>query len=287
MNYVFIEDNRSEFRVEKMCQALQVSRSGYYKWRNRPKSKQAISNDELLAMIKEIHTNHKQRYGSPRIWRKLRKQGIVCGKNRVARLMRKDNLRSIRGKKFKATTNSKHDHPVAPNILKQDFTVNQPNSVLVSDITYIWTFAGWLYLCVILDLFNRKVVGWSISSRMTQDLVLNAFDQVIKNQRPVAGLIFHSDRGSQYAGTKFRKLLKKHQLVQSMSKKGDCFDNAVAESFFATLKTECVYQHVFYTREQAVSEVFEFIEMYYNRKRIHSTIDFETPVSFNFQRKMA
>jgi transposase InsO family protein len=287
MKFVFIEDNRSEFRVERMCQALRVSRSGYYKWKNRPKSKQTISNEELLKMIKEIYHKHKGRYGSPRIWKELKARGIDCGKNRVARLMRINDIKSKRAKRFKATTNSKHNHPVAPNLLNQDFTVDQPNTILVSDITYVWTFAGWLYLCVILDLFNRQVVGWSISSRMTQDLVLNALDQMIKNQRPAPGLIFHSDRGSQYAATKVRELIKKHQVVQSMSKKGDCFDNAVAESFFATLKTECVYQQVLYSRDQAISEIFEYIEIYYNRQRIHSTNNFQTPISLNSQRKVA
>jgi putative transposase len=287
MKYIFIEFNRSDFRVEKMCQALQVSRSGYYKWRKRPKSKQALENERLLIKIDEVFKKSKKRYGSPRIWQALRQQGFRCGENRVARLMRKAGLISIRRKKFKATTNSKHNHPVAPNLLNQDFSVDRPNVVWVSDITYIWTYSGWLYLCVIIDLYNREIVGWAIKSRMTQQIVLDAFDMAIKNKRPTLGLIFHSDRGSQYAALSVRKVLKKHQLVQSMSKKGDCFDNAVAESFFATLKTECVYPEVFYTREQAISEIFEFIEIFYNRQRIHSTLNYQTPISFNSNKKVA
>ena len=184
MKYVFIKDNRSKFRLKKMCRTLQVSRSGYYNWRKRRKSEQTIDNEDLLKKITEIFEKSKQRYESPRVWKALQAQGVICGKNRVARLMRQAGLMSKRRKKFKATTNSKHTHPVAPNLLNQDFTVDQPNNVWVSDISYIWTFSGWLYLCVILDLYNRQIVGWSLKSRMTQELVLDALNQAVKNQHP-------------------------------------------------------------------------------------------------------
>jgi transposase InsO family protein len=269
-----------------MCRALSVSRSGYYAWRKKGKSKQEIENEKLLEIIIEIYEQSKKRYGGPRVWKALKNRGIDCGKNRVARLMKKAGMISKRRKKFKATTNSKHNLPVAPNLINQDFTADQPNDVWVSDITYIWTYAGWLYLCIILDLYNRQIVGWSIKPRMTKELVLESLDKAIKNQRPSPGLIFHSDRGSQYASHKVRELLEKHQIRQSMSKKGDCFDNAVAESFFASLKTECVYLEKFYTREQAISEIFEYIEIFYNRQRIHSTLNFQVPVLFDFRKKL-
>jgi putative transposase len=267
MKYVFIKDNRPSFRLKKMCQVFSVSRSGYYAWSKRPKSKTRIFNEELIKKIIEIFGNNHRRYGSRRVWFELRLRGTMCSRNRVVRLMNQIDLKSKRSKKFKATTNSKHNLPVAPNLINKNFVVEQPDQVWVSDITYIGTSEGWMYLAVVLDLYARQVVGWSMSDRMNKELVLSAIGQAIDRRSPTAGLIFHSDRGSQYASNEVRQLLKKYEISQSMSKKGDCYDNAVAESFFATLKMELVYPDFFKTRDDARSKIFEHIEIFYNRHR--------------------
>jgi len=280
MKYVFIKDNRSTFRLKKMCQVFDVSRSGYYAWLKRPKSKTKIYNEELIKKIIEIFDNKHRRYGSRRVWFELRLRGTMCSRNRVARLMKQVDLKSKRSKKFKTTTNSKHNLPVAPNLLNKNFIVEQPDQVWVSDITYIWTWEGWMYLAVVLDLYARHVVGWSMSNRINKELVLSAIGQAIDRRSPKAGLIFHSDRGSQYASKEVQQLLKKYQINQSMSKKGDCFDNAVAESFFATLKTELVYPYFFRFRSEARLKIFEYIEIFYNRHRLHSFLNYMTPSQF-------
>jgi len=280
MKYIFIKDNRSTFRLKKMCQVFAVSKSGYYAWRKRTQSKTKRANELLLAKIHEVFHGSHQRYGSRRVWFELRLRGIICSKNRVARLMRQDELKSRRTRKFKATTNSKHKLPIAPNLINKNFVVKQPNRVWVSDITYLWTWEGWMYLAVIIDLYSRQVVGWAMSTRINKELVLSAIIQAVGRRKPNPGLIFHSDRGSQYASNEVRKLLKKHQMIQSMSNKGDCFDNAVSEAFFATLKLELVYPDFFETRLEACSEVFEYIEIFYNRQRLHSTLNYLSPLQF-------
>jgi len=280
MKYIFIKDNRSTFRLKKMCQVFAVSKSGYYAWRKRTQSKTKRANELLLAKIHEVFHGSHQRYGSRRVWFELRLRGIICSKNRVARLMRQDELKSRRTRKFKATTNSKHKLPIAPNLINKNFVVKQPNRVWVSDITYLWTWEGWMYLAVIIDLYSRQVVGWAMSTRINKELVLSAIIQAIGRRKPNLGLIFHSDRGSQYASYEVRKLLQKYQILQSMSNKGDCFDNAVSEAFFATLKLELVYPDFFETRLEACSEVFEYIEIFYNRQRLHSTLNYLSPLQF-------
>lgn len=280
MKYLFIDENRSKFRLERMCHALDISRSGYYHWRKRGKSSRQLCNEYLLDKIKIIFYQSRERYGSPRVWAELRAQGIMCSRKRVARLMKQAGLVSKRSRKYKLTTCSKHSLPIAPNLLNQNFAVQKPDYAWVSDITYIWTREGWLYLAVILDLFSRQVVGWSISSRMTKELVVSAIKQAIDRRNPARGLIFHSDRGSQYASHEVRNLLAKYLFLQSMSKKGDCYDNAVAEAFFANLKTELVYPYFFSTKEQAIREIFEYIEIFYNRQRRHSYLKYFTPASF-------
>lgn len=280
MKYQFIDKYRSEFAVERMCRALKISKSGYYAWKVRPKSKRARENEKLDHHIKTIYRKNRGNYGSPRITEALNKQNIACSENRVAKRMRINDIKAKTNKRFKVTTNSKHNHPVAENLLGQNFKAQRPNQIWASDITYIWTHEGWLYLAVILDLFSRQIVGWAMSNRLGQELVLNAFKQAIWRRRPQSGVIFHSDQGVQYACQAFRDLLQHHKFIQSMSGKGNCYDNAVVESFFHTLKTELIYFENYNIREDAQNSVFEYIEIYYNRDRMHSTLNYCSPVQF-------
>lgn len=219
-------------------------------------------------------------YGSPRITKALNKQGVKCGKNRVARLMRDNGIFSKTKRKYKATTNSKHNYPVAENIINQEFNAEHPNQIWVADITYIPTDEGWLYLAAIEDLFHRKIVGWSMDSTMTRHLTLSALRQAVRRYKPAPGLIHHSDRGSQYASHEYRKALRNYQFVASMSRKGNCYDNACMESFFGTLKTELVYGNRFKTRAEARQAIFEYIEIFYNRIRLHSSLDYMSPLEY-------
>jgi len=280
MKYQFIKNHRSAFAVEKMCLALKISKSGYYAWRVRPKSTRDLRAEKLDHHIRTTYEQSKGTYGSPRITEALNNQGIACSENSIAARMRKNNIKAKTKKRFKVTTNSKHKHPISANLLNQDFTAQHPDQIWVSDITYLWTREGWLYLAVILDLFSRRIVGWAMSHRMGQELVLNAFQQALWQRKPGCGVIFHSDQGSQYACKAFRELLHNHKFIQSMSGKGNCYDNAVAESFFHTLKTELVYFQTYHTREEARNDVFEYIETFYNRIRMHSTINYCSPVQF-------
>jgi putative transposase len=228
-------------------------------------------------LIKTIHEESNGEYGSPKIHGELRRRGTRCGRKRVARLMRKDGLKAKTMRKFKATTNSKHTLPVAENLLDRDFRPSEPNKAWAADITYVWTNEGWLYLAVVIDLYSRAVVGWSMSERMTRTLVMDAFKLAIKRRNPAPGLIHHSDRGSQYASGDFQKLLEKHGATCSMSRKGNCWDNAPAESFFALLKRGVVFHNQYQTRAQARQSLFEYIERFYNRRRIHSSLGYRTP----------
>ena len=263
-----------------MCRALSVSRSGYYSWRNRSESQRAIENRRLDVHIKAIYKQHKGRSGSPKITNELHDMGFKVSKNRVARRMKKAGLRSIVRRKYRPTTDSKHTLPVADNLLQRNFETNGPNKVWVSDITYIATERGWLYLTIFLDLFSRKVVGWALSSSLGSQMVLTALYRGIRARRPGPGLMIHSDRGVQYACKDFRQVLEKHNFIQSMSRKGDCWDNAVAESFFNVLKSELIHHERFRGPEDALRAIFEYIEIYYNRKRKHSTLNYRTPVQY-------
>lgn len=264
-----------------MCRVLEVSRSGYYSFKNRRKSEAGISNEKLLVEINRVYLEHKRNYGSPRIWNQLRmKEQLVCSKNRVARLMSINGVFAIHKRKFKMTTNSKHNYPVWPNVLKRNFVVDEPNVAWVSDITYIWTLEGWLYLAAVLDLFSRRIVGLAMDKTIAETLVLKAVRQAILRRNPKKGLIYHSDRGSQYASNNFKAVLAQNEFVGSMSKKGDCWDNAVAESFFHTLKVELVHRVIFKTREEAKRRIFEYVEMYYNGKRAHSTLGYLSPLEY-------
>lgn len=234
----------------------------------------------LIEEIKKIHEKSRRTYGSPRITVELNDNGIKCGKKKIARIMRKNGVRAKIKRKYKATTNSKHNYPVAENLLNQDFTANGINEVWASDITYIWTYEGWLYLAVIMDIYSRKIVGWAMSERQTKELVEQAFRQAVLRRSPRPGLIHHSDRGSQYASYSYQDLLKEHGAIPSMSRKGNCYDNAIAETFFHTLKTDLIYWEMYRTRNQAKKSIFEYIEVWYNRQRRHSSLGNKSPWAF-------
>ncbi len=273
--------------MKKMCQIFQISKSGYYKWGNKNPSNRAKENDMLLDIIKDIYKENKGRYGSPRIKKQLEKEHIYCGKNRVARLMNKNNIKAKTCRKYRVTTNSKHKHPVADNLLKQRFNALEINQKWVSDITYIYTKEGWLYLAVILDLYSRKIIGWSMSNRITKELTIAALRQAMRRRNIRAGLILHSDRGSQYACHDYVHLVKGSGFVQSMSGKGNCYDNAAMESFFKTLKIELVYWEKYLTRDEARKSIFEYIECYYNTKRMHSFLSYMSPQEFEDTKKLS
>lgn len=280
MKYEFIHANRSDYAVEEMCHVLNTSRSGYYIWLKQGEPKRIRRDKELLVKIKRSFEKNKERYGAPRIYKDLRAEKISCSKPRIARLMKENNLKAKAARKYKVTTDSSHSKPVAPNLLKQNFNVAAQNQVWVSDITYIWTMKGWLYLAIVLDLYSRKIVGWSMSNRINKELVINAFMQAYWKRKPDKGLIFHSDRGSQYASNNFRNLLKQFDIKQSMSGKGNCYDNAVAESFFKTIKVELINWETYYSRTQARTSIFEYIEAYYNKERRHSALNYLSPNDF-------
>ncbi len=281
MKYQFIDHYRSLFGVEKMCRLFVASRSGFYRWSRVAESKRAAENRLLLDNIQRIYEAAKGRYGSPRITAELRDQGYACSRPRVARLMRKNGIKAQCSRRFKVTTDSRHKYPAAPNLLKPVFRIDAPNRIWVSDITYIRTMEGWLYLTVVIDLVTRKIIGWAMSDRMSAgETTIPAFRMAIQNCPPLPGLIFHSDQGVQYACDEFAELLKTSEVVQSMSSRGNCYDNAVVESFFHTLKTELVYHARYNTREEAKRSLFEYIEVFYNRSRRHSYLGYKSPAEY-------
>jgi putative transposase len=238
------------------------------------------SNSNLLLEIKNAHKSSYETYGVRRIHGHLINNGILCSRNRIARIMQKNGIRSRTKKKFIATTDSNHNLPVAQNILNRDFAISEPNKVWVSDITYVRTMQGWLYLAAVIDLFNRKVIGWSMDDRITRDLAINALNMALLRRRPGSGLLHHSDRGVQYASCDYQELLKEHDIICSMSRKGNCWDNAPAESFFSTMKKERVHHRVYRTKEEAKQDIFQYIEVFYNRIRLHSALGYLSPVMF-------
>ncbi len=280
MIFRFIEAHRNMFPVTVMCRVLEVSTSGYYAWRHRPESERARANRELVAQIRASSKKGRGTYGSPRIFSDLRAKGIACSLNRVARLMRSEGIHARRRRKFRVTTDSRHNRPVAENKLARAFTVAQVNTVWLGDITYIWTLEGWLYLAIVLDLCSRRIVGWSMDKRIKTSLVTSALEMALERQCPSAGLMFHSDRGSQYASAEYQALLKRNGIDCSMSRKGNCWDNAPAESVFSSLKMELIYDRKYLTRASARHEVFEYIEVFYNRVRRHSALDYVSPAEF-------
>lgn len=277
MRYAFIRDNEYKHPVSVLCRVFKVSVSGYFGWKARPESKRAIENRRLLEEIKDVHKGRRRSYGSPRVHEELLARGITCSLNRVARIMRENSIASVSKRKFKHTTDSRHDYPIAPNLLDREFDVLRPNEVFVSDITYIATDEGWLYLATVMDLCLRRIVGWSMDKRMTKDLVIDALDMAVKDRRPGPGVLHHSDRGSQYASDDYQARLKKHGMICSMSRKGNCWDNAVMESFYRSLKVECVYLQKYKTREEARRDIFTYIELFYNRVRRHSYLGYLSP----------
>lgn len=271
MRFQFIRDRAVSYRVESLCRVLGVTRSGYYGWRKRPPSRRQQANEQLVAQIINIHRQSKETYGSPRIVDELKEQGISCSRNRVARLMRLHNLHAKTKRRFKVTTRSCHRLPLAADLLRRDFRAPAPNRVWTSDITYLWTREGWVYLAVVLDLYSRFIVGWELSDRLTTDLVTTALQRALDRRQPEGDLVFHSDRGSQYASEELHTLARCHAIRLSMGATGSCYDNAVTESFFHTLKTEKTYFERYETREQARQSIFQYIEVFYNRQRRHST----------------
>ena len=276
---------QTEFHIQSMCRALQVSRSGYYDYLSRPPSAHRKEDDKLRPQIKNAFKKGRKNYGTRRIKDALKKERTTVSRRRIGRLMQEENLEVQTKRKFKVTTDSNHNKPIAPNLLEREFTVATPDTVYVGDITYIPTREGWLYLAVVIDLFSRAVVGWAMGSRMTADLVNDAMLMAIWKRKPVKGLIFHSDRGSQYASDSYRKIFDTHFIKASMSRKGDCWDNAVAESFFHTLKIELVHHCDFEIREEARSAIFEYIEVFYNRQRVHSSNGYEAPLVYEALQK--
>ena len=278
MSHQFIDENRADFPVCEMCEALEVSASGYYARTARQPSARETENATLLAAIKRIHAEHSGRYGSPRIHAQLRSKDHKVSLGRVEKLMRDNDIFAITKRKFRVnTTDSKHDLPIADNLLDRNFSAFRPNEKWLTDITYIHTDEGWLYLAVVMDLYSRKIVGWAMRDHMRTELTLSALMMAVQRQRPGNGLIHHSDRGSQYAADDYRKALADAGIIPSMSRKGNCWDNAPMESFFHTLKTEEVHHHKFKTKDEARRVLFNYIESYYNRRRIHSAIGYLTP----------
>jgi putative transposase len=281
VRFAFIQEHRTEFPVALMCDILSVSRSGFYAWLDRPASKRQQRRQELLAAIRQVHQDSRQTYGSPRVHRQLQGQGVRCCRNTVAKLMRDNGICSKRRHRFVVqTTDANHDHPVAPNHLNQQFDQPDPDRVWVSDITYVPTDEGWLYLAAVLDLCSRKIVGWSMADHLEASLVIEAVEMALARRTPRPGLLVHSDRGVQYACDDFQRLLSRHGLVASMSRTGNCYDNAVQESFFGTLKTELIHHERYATRDQARASIFEYIEVFYNRNRLHSSLGYQSPEAF-------
>ncbi len=287
MRYRFVEAEKARFPVSGLCRVLRVSRSGYYSWRKRPQSVRYRANRRLQVKIRALHRASRHNYGSPRIHDALRAGGEPCSKHRIARLMRQAGIRAKTVRKFKATTNSKHNHPVAENLLAQDFTATRPNQRWVSDITYIRTEEGWLYLAVVLDLYSRAIIGWAMDARMTAQLVRDALTMALWRRGTVNGVLLHSDRGCQYACGDYQQALQDHGIVCSMSRKGNCYDNAAMESFFGTLKQELVHHERYATRKAAKASIFEYIEVFYNQQRKHSAINYQPPMVFEKHRASA
>lgn len=287
MKYAFIQEHEAVFLVSRMCRVFEVSRSGFYEWLSRPESARKQADRQLTEGIKQAFEDSRQTYGTRRIQNDLDQQGQCVSRARIGRLMRQAGLRCKTRRRFRATTNSNHTLPVAPNRLDRQFQVAEPDRVYVGDITYVATGEGWLYLAVFLDLFSRQVVGWAMSAWMTADLVVDALQMARWRRRPDKGLLVHSDRGSQYASGRFQTMLKDHGYIGSMSRKGNCWDNAPAESFFHTLKTELIHHCRFETREEAKQQIFEYIEVFYNRQRKHSTVGYQTPAEFDQMHRKA
>ena len=280
MRYKFIKEHQDLYEIGLMCRLLEVSSSGYYGWRRRAVSQRKIANQKLFKDIYRIYHENRQVYGSVRIWKSLQKEGIACGRDRVAKLMKANDLTPKKRKRRMVTTKSDPSKKPAPNLLEQNFEAEAPNQKWTSDITYIPTREGWLYLVIILDLFSRKVVGWAMNKTMTAKLVCDAFQMAVVRRRPGPGLIHHSDRGSQYTSIDFQKLIDDSKALPSMSGKGNCLDNAASESLFGTLKTELVPEDGYPSHLVGKTDIFHYLEGFYNRKRLHSSLGYVSPDEF-------
>lgn len=278
MRFRFIEAEKANYPVSALCRNLRVTRSGFYAWRGRPLSPRALADGAALVHIRAIYRRHRQNYGSPRVLGELRDQGISMGRHRVARLMREDGLRAKAPRRFRVTTNSRHSHPVADNLLARRFNREQPNEAWVTDITYVWTDEGWLFLSCILDLYGRRVVGWGVSESLEASTSCDVLRKAIKARRPPTGLIHHSDRGVQYACGDYTRILRQHGIRPSMSRRGNCWDNAPMESFFGTLKRE-IGETRWTTRSAATHAITTYIA-YYNQERRHSALDYLSPIQY-------
>ncbi len=280
MRFQFIDQHLRRWPISVMCRVLRVSRSGYYAWKQHPESQAKTQRRRLTRMIQIVHAESDQTYGSPRIHRRLLALGYRCCVNFVAKLMRLARIRAKTRRRFKRTTDSNHKMPVSPNRLDRNFRVDRRDQVWLSDITFIPTRQGWLYLCTVEDLYSRRIVGWQLSHRIDSRLVVDALHMAIERRQPPPGLMVHSDRGSQYCSDHVRRLLGKNHLVQSMSGLGNCYDNAPMESFYRSLKVERVYWRDYQTRDEARRDLIDYIEVFYNRRRLHSSLDYQSPVDF-------
>ena len=284
MKYQFVAAHQAEHRLTRMCQTLGVSRSGYYAWRRRPASARAAANMRLLERMQQLHRQTKERYVAVKLWRALMSVGVACGRHSVARLRRVHGLEARRTRRFRMVVEQHQFVPPAPNRLQQVFVAPAANRIWAGDLTAIATRAGWVYLAVILDLYSRRVIGWAMSPRPDQHVALTALQMAMTHRRPRPGLIHHTDQGATYTSVAYQRQLVQTGLVASMSRKGNCYDNAVVESFFSTLKNELVHEREYHTREEARAEVFEFIEVFYNRQRLHQSLGYVSPVQFEAAR---
>jgi putative transposase len=280
MRFAFIDTWRKTFPIHRMCKVLRVTSRGYRAWRCRPMSRRQREDMVLLAHIREQHKLSLHSYGRPRMTEELQELGIDVGHRRVGRLMRQNGIEAVRTRKYKVTTDSNHSFAIAPNLLDRDFSATAPNQKWAGDITYIWTSEGWLYLAVILDLYSRRVIGWAVSNRMKRDLAIRALDMAVALRQPPKGCIHHTDRGSQYCSHDYQKRLRKHGFLVSMSGKGNCYDNAVVETFFKTLKAELIWRTPWQTRRKVEMALFEYINGFYNPRRRHSTLGGKSPLAF-------
>lgn len=280
MKYAWIETQRGRYPLAALCDALSVSTSGLGTWKRGGRARTRLSDAALLTLIRAIHAESKGAYGWPRVWKELQARGIPAGKERVRVMMQAHGIRGRHKRRYKATTDSKHDLPVAPNRLDRQFETTAPDQVWTTDITYIPTQEGWLYLAVVMDLYSRMIVGWAMDARMTRTLVISALRMAWFKRKPKPGLLHHSDRGSQYCSHDYQALLVEYKMVASMSRKGNCWDNAPMESFFNSLKNERVFHQHYVTREQAKQDLFDYIEVFYNRRRRHSALSYQSPAAY-------
>jgi putative transposase len=283
VRFAFIFAEKAFYPVTMLCAVLGVSCSGFYSWRRRPQSERTRSDAQLAVQVTAVHERSRKTYGSPRVHAELRARGVHVGRKRVERLMKRNGLEARRKRRFRKTTDSKHMNPIAPNVVAREFEAAAPNRVWVTDVTAVWTLEGWLYLAAILDLYSRRVVAWATSANNDTLLALDALRDAVRSRRPAAGLVHHSDRGSPYASADYRAALAKHGLIASMSRKGDCWDNAVAESFFGTLRAELVDHQHYATRKAATQSIGEYVDCFYNIERRHSFLGYINPIEFELR----